>query len=89
MPDVGTVSLMSRFVVPDLVMLECPTSGPSLPENPPTSCCQHTETTKEWVLRRLWLLRKRHWWLDEQIALPPPIKKGVVSSRNTQFIVKS
>uniref|UniRef100_A0A671VGF8 triacylglycerol lipase n=1 Tax=Sparus aurata TaxID=8175 RepID=A0A671VGF8_SPAAU len=59
----------------NLVMLECPTSGPSLPENPPTSCCQHTETTKEWVLRRLWLLRKRHWWLDEQIALPPPIKK--------------
>ncbi|KAK5849161.1 hypothetical protein PBY51_008824 [Eleginops maclovinus] len=57
----------------NLTMLEHPTAGPSMPE--PACCCQHTETTKEWVLRRLRLLRKQHWWLDEQINLPTPIKK--------------
>ncbi|KAM9845970.1 patatin-like phospholipase domain containing 3 [Aulostomus maculatus] len=59
----------------NLLMLDRPTSGPSLPEPPSNCCCKHTETTKDWVLRRLRLLRKRHWWLDEQIALPTPIKK--------------
>lgn len=68
---------MPCFVVPDLLMLERPTSGPALLESPPTCCCKHTETTKEWLLRRLRLLRKQHWWLDEQIVLPTPIKKGV------------
>ncbi|KAG9342652.1 hypothetical protein JZ751_016089 [Albula glossodonta] len=36
-----------------------------------------TETTKEWALRRLNLLRKQHWWLDEQVIekLPAPLKK--------------
>ncbi|XP_018552690.1 patatin-like phospholipase domain containing 3 [Lates calcarifer] len=59
----------------NLLMLERPTPGPALPESTPTCCCKHTETTKEWVLRRLRLLRKQHWWLDEQIVLPTPIKK--------------
>lgn len=59
----------------NLLMLEHPTSGLAPPESTPTCCCKHTETTKEWVLRRLHLLRKQHWWLDEQIALPSPIKK--------------
>ena len=70
---------MSRFVVPGLLMLERPTAGPSLPEGPPNCCCKDTETTKEWVLRRLHLLRKHHWWLDEQIVLPTPIKKGALT----------
>ncbi|XP_030004993.1 patatin-like phospholipase domain containing 3 [Sphaeramia orbicularis] len=59
----------------NLLMPQHPTSGPTLQENPPNCCCKHTETTKEWVLRRLRLLRKQHWWLDEQLALPTPIKK--------------
>ncbi|KAM4614927.1 patatin-like phospholipase domain containing 3 [Polymixia lowei] len=59
----------------NLLRLECPTAGPALSETPPTCCCKHTETTKEWVLRRLRLLRKQHWWLDERIVLPTPIKK--------------
>ncbi|XP_047431550.1 patatin-like phospholipase domain containing 3 [Mugil cephalus] len=59
----------------NLLMLECPSSGPSPAESPASCCCNHTETTKEWVLRRLRLLRKQHWWLDEQIALPTSIKK--------------
>ncbi|XP_070710157.1 patatin-like phospholipase domain containing 3 [Pempheris klunzingeri] len=60
----------------NLLMLQRPTAGPALPESLPNCCCcKHTETTKEWVLRRLHLLRKQHWWLDEQIALPTPIKK--------------
>lgn len=70
---------MPCFVVPDLLMLEHPTPGPALLESPPACCCKHTETTKEWLLRRLRLLRKQHWWLDEEIVLPTPIKKGVVS----------
>ncbi|KAM7377841.1 hypothetical protein PAMA_012980 [Pampus argenteus] len=62
----------------NLLMLGCPTSGPVLQElepEQPNCCCKHPETTKEWMLRRLRLLRKQHWWLDEQIALPTPIKK--------------
>ncbi|XP_078098922.1 patatin-like phospholipase domain containing 3 [Sander vitreus] len=60
----------------NLLMLDRPTSGPAMPESPPTTCCcKPTETTQEWVLRRLRLLRKQHWWLDEQIDLPTPIKK--------------
>ncbi|CDQ98623.1 unnamed protein product [Oncorhynchus mykiss] len=63
----------------DLLKLECPTAGPSLSEATHTCCCKPiaTETTKDWMLRRLRLLRKRHWWLDEQIVdnLPTQIKK--------------
>ncbi|KAA8579906.1 hypothetical protein FQN60_005441 [Etheostoma spectabile] len=60
----------------NLLMLDCPTSGPAMPESPPATCCStHTETTQDWVQRRLRLLRKQHWWLDEQIVLPTPIKK--------------
>ncbi|XP_037551696.1 patatin-like phospholipase domain-containing protein 2 [Nematolebias whitei] len=59
----------------NLLMLVCP--SPGLPHSS-VSCCNRpsAETTKEWVLRRLRLLhQKKHWWLDEQIALPTPIKK--------------
>lgn len=73
------VSLMPCFPVPDLIMLERLTPGPTPLEDPPTCCCEHRETTKEWLLRRLRLLHKQHWWLDERIVLPPPIKKGVTS----------
>ncbi|KAM6961896.1 patatin-like phospholipase domain containing 3 [Tautogolabrus adspersus] len=59
----------------NLMMLQHPTSGPALQESPPSCCCKESETTKDWVLRRLRLLRKQHWWLDEQIALPTAIKK--------------
>ncbi|XP_029018943.1 patatin-like phospholipase domain containing 3 [Betta splendens] len=59
----------------NLLMVDRPTSGPALLENAPNCCCKQPETTKEWVLRRLYLLRKPHWWLDEQIALPTPLKK--------------
>ncbi len=56
----------------------------ALIQTTPTCCCPGnrnpvlTETTKEQVLRRLRLLRKHHWWLDEQLVnnLPTPIKKG-------------
>ncbi|XP_072233507.1 patatin-like phospholipase domain containing 3 [Leuresthes tenuis] len=58
----------------NLLMQVCPTFGPSVPETS-ISCCKSTETTREWVLRRLRLLHKHHWWLDEQIILPTPIKK--------------
>ncbi|XP_030576120.1 patatin-like phospholipase domain containing 3 isoform X1 [Archocentrus centrarchus] len=58
----------------NLLVLGCPTAGPSLPESS-ISCCKNTETNKEWVLRRLRLLRKQHWWLDEHISLPTSIKK--------------
>ncbi|XP_056878751.1 patatin-like phospholipase domain containing 3 [Takifugu flavidus] len=59
----------------NLLMLERPTSGPPpLQENLHT-CCKYTETTREWLLRRLRLLGKQHWWMDEQIILPTPIKK--------------
>lgn len=69
------------FLVADLLALECPTAGPSLPESS-ISCCNNTETTKEWVLRRLQLLRKQHCGVDEHISLPTSIKKGKVSSQN-------
>lgn len=69
------------FLVADLLALECPTAGPSLPESS-ISCCNNTETTKEWVLRRLRLLRKQHCGVDEHISLPTSIKKGKVSSQN-------
>uniref|UniRef100_A0A3Q3JW92 triacylglycerol lipase n=2 Tax=Monopterus albus TaxID=43700 RepID=A0A3Q3JW92_MONAL len=59
----------------NLLMLEYPTSGPAMPENSANCCCKPTETTKEWVLRRLRLLRKPHWWLDEHIFLPTTLKK--------------
>lgn len=58
----------------NLLALECPTAGPSLPESS-ISCCNNTETTKEWVLRRLRLLRKQHCRVDEHISLPTSIKK--------------
>ena len=63
----------------DLLMQGHPTSGPSLQESLPTCCCKHKETTKEWLLRRLRLLREQHWWMDDQIILPTPIKKGLAS----------
>ncbi|KAJ8373788.1 hypothetical protein SKAU_G00043680 [Synaphobranchus kaupii] len=77
----------------NLLRLECPTAGLSVTEGKqttPTCCCSGdrnsqsvpekpvaVETTKEWVLRRLQLLKKQHWWLDEQMihALPTPLKK--------------
>lgn len=73
------VSLMPCFPMSDLIMQERLTPGPTPLEDPPTCCCEHRETTKEWLLRRLRLLRKQHWWLDKQIVLPTPIKKGVMS----------
>ncbi|XP_068163019.1 patatin-like phospholipase domain containing 3 isoform X1 [Antennarius striatus] len=63
-----------RFLEDNDLLLEHPTSGPAPPETPP-HCCRHTETTKEWVFRRLRLLQKQHWWLDEHMVLPEPIKK--------------
>uniref|UniRef100_G3Q6M3 triacylglycerol lipase n=1 Tax=Gasterosteus aculeatus aculeatus TaxID=481459 RepID=G3Q6M3_GASAC len=57
----------------NLLMLDRPTSGPALPES--TCCRPQTETTKDWVPRRLRLLRKQHWWMDKEMVLPPPIKK--------------
>ncbi|XP_058479930.1 patatin-like phospholipase domain containing 3 [Solea solea] len=59
----------------NLLMLQRPSPGLTPSESDPEFCCKHTETTKDWVLRRLRLLRKQHWWLDEQIILPTPIKK--------------
>lgn len=71
-----TVILTMCFMAPELIIVDHPSPGPSLSETSPTCCCQHTETTKDWVLRRLRLLREQHWWMDENLALPPPIKKG-------------
>ncbi|XP_028810662.1 patatin-like phospholipase domain-containing protein 2 [Denticeps clupeoides] len=66
----------------NLLRLQGPTAGPALSCAPPTCCCpgnsvEVTESTKEWVLRNLRLLRKQHWWLDEEIVnnLPGPIRK--------------
>ncbi|KAJ8402459.1 hypothetical protein AAFF_G00369480 [Aldrovandia affinis] len=77
----------------NLLKLECPTAGLPVAEvkhTTATCCCSGngngqsmsgkpvvTETTKEWVFRRLRLLRKQHWWLDEHIIdnLPMPLKK--------------
>ncbi|KAJ8249716.1 hypothetical protein COCON_G00229320 [Conger conger] len=54
----------------------CCCSGPGDSQSVPGEAVV-TETATEWVLRRLRLLRKRHWWLDEQIihTLPAPLKK--------------
>ncbi|XP_062851204.1 patatin-like phospholipase domain containing 3 [Trichomycterus rosablanca] len=63
----------------NLIRAECPTTDLALMEN--MSCCCGTsvnsESTKEWVLRRLRLLKAHHWWLDEQLVnnLPTSIKK--------------
>ena len=63
----------------DLLKLECPTAGPN-PNLSEAACCKPIamETTKNWMFWRLRLLRKQHWWLDEQIVdnLPTQIKKG-------------
>ncbi|XP_030626173.1 patatin-like phospholipase domain containing 3 [Chanos chanos] len=67
----------------NLLRLESPSADLALTEVIPTCCCPSvqkpavTESTKEWVLRRFRLMRKRHWWLDEQVVdnLPMPIKK--------------
>ncbi|XP_075867584.1 patatin-like phospholipase domain containing 3 [Nelusetta ayraudi] len=59
----------------NLIMQERLTPSPTPVEDPSTCCCKHTETNKEWLLRRLRLMRKQHWWMDEQIILPTPIKK--------------
>ncbi|CAB1345828.1 unnamed protein product, partial [Coregonus sp. 'balchen'] len=57
--------------------LECPTAGPNPSEA--TCCCKPIamETTKNWMFWRVSLLRKQHWWLDEQTVdnLPTEIKK--------------
>lgn len=58
-----------------LLMLEHPSAGLALPDDPDTCCCRSPESTREWVLRRLRLLHKQHWWMDEQLALPTHIKK--------------
>uniref|UniRef100_A0A3Q3ARH2 triacylglycerol lipase n=1 Tax=Kryptolebias marmoratus TaxID=37003 RepID=A0A3Q3ARH2_KRYMA len=57
----------------NLLTLACP--GPGLSDGSASCCDKPAETTKDWVLRRLRLLHEKHWWLDEQIALPTPIKK--------------
>ncbi|ROL52572.1 Patatin-like phospholipase domain-containing protein 2 [Anabarilius grahami] len=67
----------------NLLQAACPRADMALIQASPTCCCPGNknpvvvETTKEWVLRRLRLLRKHHWWLDEQLVdnLPTPIKK--------------
>uniref|UniRef100_A0A4W5MJZ9 triacylglycerol lipase n=1 Tax=Hucho hucho TaxID=62062 RepID=A0A4W5MJZ9_9TELE len=60
-----------------LLKLESPTAGLNLSEA--TCCCKPIamETTRNWMFWRLRLLRKQHWWLDEQIVdnLPTQIKK--------------
>ncbi|KAJ8006446.1 hypothetical protein DPEC_G00107350 [Dallia pectoralis] len=62
-----------------LLKLQYPTAGPSQAEVETACCCKPvvTETTKDWMLRRLRLLREWHWWLDEEIVdnLPAAIKK--------------
>uniref|UniRef100_A0A8C2GLA1 triacylglycerol lipase n=1 Tax=Cyprinus carpio TaxID=7962 RepID=A0A8C2GLA1_CYPCA len=67
----------------NLLQAACPRADMALIQTTPTCCCPGNrnpvvmETRKEWVLRRLRLLRKHHWWLDEQLVnnLPTPIKK--------------
>ncbi|XP_067110746.1 patatin-like phospholipase domain containing 3 [Osmerus mordax] len=63
----------------NLMRVECPTTDLSLTKTTPPCCCKPTltESTREWLLRRLRLLRERHWWLDERNVnnLPHPIKK--------------
>ncbi|XP_066525831.1 patatin-like phospholipase domain containing 3 isoform X2 [Hoplias malabaricus] len=67
----------------NLLGTQCPSTDLVLMQDTPTCCCSGdkntvvSESTKEWMLRRLSLLRKHHWWLDEQLVnnLPTPIKK--------------
>ncbi|XP_076023483.1 patatin-like phospholipase domain containing 3 [Genypterus blacodes] len=59
----------------NLLRLECPSAGLDPAESTHTCCCTNAESTKDWLLRRLRLLGKQHWWLDEQMVLPTPIKK--------------
>uniref|UniRef100_A0A8C6UGE0 Patatin-like phospholipase domain containing 3 n=1 Tax=Neogobius melanostomus TaxID=47308 RepID=A0A8C6UGE0_9GOBI len=60
----------------NLLMVAQPSPGPSVADAPPVCCCcAQTESTREWVLRRLRLLRKQHWWMDEKLHLPSNIKK--------------
>lgn len=65
------------FAATDLLTLDRPTSGPTLQENLHTCCKKTDSSSRGWLLRRLRLLGKQHWWMDEQIILPTPIKKGV------------
>lgn len=59
----------------NLLMIGQPSPGPSVADPPMGCCCAQTESTREWVLRRLRLLRKQHWWMDEKLHLPTDIKK--------------
>ncbi|XP_017554380.1 patatin-like phospholipase domain containing 3 isoform X1 [Pygocentrus nattereri] len=67
----------------NLLRTECPAADLALTQDLPPCCCSGlknsvvTESTKEWMLRRLRLFRKHHWWLDEQLIdnLPTPIRK--------------
>jgi len=59
----------------NLLRTESPTAESAITEARATCCCEHPETRKEWLLRRLRLLNKQHWWLDQQMDLPTPIKK--------------
>nr|ACY30627.1 adipose triglyceride lipase [Gillichthys mirabilis] len=59
----------------NLLVVPQPSPGPSMAEPPPGCCCAQSESTRDWVLRRLRLLRKQHWWLDEKLHLPSNIKK--------------
>lgn len=59
----------------NLLMIAQPSPVPSMSDPPPGCCCAQTESTREWVLRRLRLLRKQHWWMDEKLHLPSNIKK--------------
>uniref|UniRef100_A0A3B1J5A3 triacylglycerol lipase n=1 Tax=Astyanax mexicanus TaxID=7994 RepID=A0A3B1J5A3_ASTMX len=67
----------------NLLGTACPTTDLVLMQDTPTCCCTSikntdvSESTKNWLLQRLRLLRKHHWWLDEQLVnnLPTPIKK--------------
>ncbi|KAI5093890.1 patatin-like phospholipase domain-containing protein 2 [Silurus meridionalis] len=59
-----------------LLHTECPKVDLVLMRDTPKCCCV-TESTREWMLRRLRLLGEHHWWLDEELVnhLPTPIKK--------------
>ncbi|XP_017349192.1 patatin-like phospholipase domain containing 3 [Ictalurus punctatus] len=60
----------------NLLQAECPKVDLALTQDMPTCCCV-TESTQDWMLRRLHLLGEHHWWLDEHLVnyLPAPIKK--------------
>ncbi|CAB1345824.1 unnamed protein product [Coregonus sp. 'balchen'] len=87
---VATCPVEGTWALPGLVMAEICESGYKdalrfLEENPgpnpseATCCCKPIamETTKNWMFWRVSLLRKQHWWLDEQSVdkLPTEIKK--------------